>query len=115
MVPTAIASSGTCNIPPAMGAFVILPQPLRLDADRPSHVHAWSGNVGGDDGLHLLLSLYSVLGSCEEPCFIPLSTCAGLPLRGAEVAELVSASARHVVTADGELNEVAASRTALPP
>ena len=81
-------------------AVMVLPQPLRFDmrTDRRSEVNRRCGHVGRNDSLLLRLpSLHSVLGRGEKPSFILLSARARLLLRGAKVAELVSASACHVV------------------
>ena len=50
----------------------------------------------------------------EEPVLVPLGAPTRLPPRGAQVAELVSAPARHVVAPVRELDEVAAARAAFP-
>lgn len=58
--------------------------------------------------------LHSVFRGDKQPVFVPLLARARLPLRPAQVAELVSAAARHVVAPDRELDEVSAARAALP-
>ena len=62
-----------------------------------------------DDSFHLLAPLDSVVGRSDKPIFAPLSARAGLPLRRAKVAELVSTSARHVLAPDCELDEMTAA------
>ena len=109
-----IASPGTLDVSPTVRAVVVLPQPLRFDADRPSDVERRCGNVGRNDSLHLLPPLDSVLGRSDKPSFVPLSTRAGLPLCRAKVAELVSAPASHMVAPDRELDEVTAAGATLP-
>ncbi len=113
-MPASLTCPTTRNVSPTVCAVVVLPQPLRFDTDRSGEVDRRCGNVWCNDSLHLLPSVDSVLSRSDEPIFIPLSTFAGLPLRGAKVTELMSASACHVVAPHRELYEVAAAWATLP-
>ena len=98
-----------------MKTVVILPQPSNLPRDDLAIIdrpHGGRIRVHGD--LCPLLPLDPVLRRVKKPVLVPLGTCARLPGRCAQVAELVPATTRHVVASDGEFDEVAASRASLP-
>lgn len=61
------------------------------------------------------LPLHPVLGRGNKPVLVPLLALAVPPLGGAQVAELVSATACHMVAPDREFHEMTAARASLPP
>lgn len=89
-----------------MYTVVVDPQTLRLtrhpllDLHRVPTLHA--------------LPLHPILRRGNESVLIPLLASAGLPSCGAQVAELVSAPAGHMVAPDRELDEMTAARASLP-